>query len=464
MMNNADIEVSSFRDPSGFIFYKNNIIYRQINNHYKAEYEHLMNSGLYQKLVTENLLMSHKEVNVKPVLPNKSFKIIEPKRISFISYPYEWSFTQLKDAALLTLKIEKIALEFDMTLKDASSYNIQFVDDRPIFIDTLSFEKYHEGEGWKAYKQFCQHFVGPLALMSHTDIRLNQLFRVHIDGIPVDLTSKLLPFRTRFMFSLLSHIHLHAKSQKHYEGKNTNKKIKMNKRSFVGLIESLRSGIEKTKWNIDKTEWGDYYSETNYSDSSLIEKKNIISKMIDSVNPKQVWDLGANTGLFSRLSSKKKIFTVSFDVDPAAVEKNYLDIKKNNDKNILPLILDLTNPSSNIGWANEERKSFVQRGPADLILALALIHHLVISNNVPLSKLADFFHRNCNNLIIEFIPKSDSQVQRLLSTREDIFDEYDKENFEKYFKQYFNIVEIKNIEGSQRILYQMQKLTNEHKI
>ena len=186
--------------------------------------------------------------------------------------------------------------------------------------------------------------------------------------------------------------------------------------------------------------------------------------MIDSVNPKQVWDLGANTGLFSRLSSKKKIFTVSFDVDPAAVEKNYLDIKKNNDKNILPLILDLTNPSSNIGWANEERKSFVQRGPADLILALALIHHLVISNNVPLSKLADFFHRNCNNLIIEFIPKSDSQVQRLLSTREDIFDEYDKENFEKYFKQYFNIVEIKNIEGSQRILYQMQKLTNEHKI
>ena len=463
-MNNADIEVSSFRDPSGFIFYKNNIIYRQINNHYKAEYEHLMNSGLYQKLVTENLLMSHKEVNVKPVLPNKSFKIIEPKRISFISYPYEWSFTQLKDAALLTLKIEKIALEFDMTLKDASSYNIQFVDDRPIFIDTLSFEKYHEGEGWKAYKQFCQHFVGPLALMSHTDIRLNQLFRVHIDGIPVDLTSKLLPFRTRFMFSLLSHIHLHAKSQKHYEGKNTNKKIKMNKRSFVGLIESLRSGIEKTKWNIDKTEWGDYYSETNYSDSSLIEKKNIISKMIDSVNPKQVWDLGANTGLFSRLSSKKKIFTVSFDVDPAAVEKNYLDIKKNNDKNILPLILDLTNPSSNIGWANEERKSFVQRGPADLILALALIHHLVISNNVPLSKLADFFHRNCNNLIIEFIPKSDSQVQRLLSTREDIFDEYDKENFEKYFKQYFNIVEIKNIEGSQRILYQMQKLTNEHKI
>lgn len=306
MMNNADIEVSSFRDPSGFIFYKNNIIYRQINNHYKAEYEHLMNSGLYQKLVTENLLMSHKEVNVKPVLPNKSFKIIEPKRISFISYPYEWSFTQLKDAALLTLKIEKIALEFDMTLKDASSYNIQFVDDRPIFIDTLSFEKYHEGEGWKAYKQFCQHFVGPLALMSHTDIRLNQLFRVHIDGIPVDLTSKLLPFRTRFMFSLLSHIHLHAKSQKHYEGKNTNKKIKMNKRSFVGLIESLRSGIEKTKWNIDKTEWGDYYSETNYSDSSLIEKKNIISKMIDSVNPKQVWDLGANTGLFSRLSSKKK--------------------------------------------------------------------------------------------------------------------------------------------------------------
>ena len=259
------------------------------------------------------------------------------------------------------------------------------------------------------------------------------------------------------MFSLLSHIHLHAKSQKHYEKKQIkNKKIKMSKRSFVGLIESLNSSVKKMNWNPKGTEWANYYSETNYSDKSLIEKKNIISKMIDEVNPKKVWDLGANTGFFSRIASEKEIFTVAFDIDPAAVEKNFLQVNKRKETKLLPLLLDLTNPSSNIGWANEERKSIISRGPIDLILALALIHHLAISNNVPLKKIAEFFKYNCKFLIIEFIPKSDSQVQKLLSTREDIFDEYTKEQFEECFQQYFIIKKLENIIDSKRIIYLME--------
>lgn len=457
MLNNS-IEVSSFRDPSGFLFYRDQKIFRQINLRYKDEYEYLMSSGLYKKLISENLLIPHKEVDVESILPEQLFKIIEPKIIPFISYPYEWSFTQLKLAALTTLKIQKIALEYGMTLKDASTYNIQFLDSQPIFIDTLSFEKYHEGQVWKPYKQFCQHFLGPLALMSYTDIRLNQLFRIYIDGLPVDLTSKLLPFRTHFMFSLLFHIHLHAKSQKHYENKqNVNKKIKISKRSLIGIISSLTSSVEKIKWNLKDTEWSDYYSETNYSDKSFITKKTIISKMIDEINPNTVWDLGANTGFFSRISSNKKIFTVAFDIDPTAVEKNFLESNSSKEKNLLPLLLDLTNPSSNIGWANEERRSFVDRGPADLILALALIHHLIISNNIPLKKLSEFFKNNCNTLIIEFIPKSDSQVQRLLLTREDIFDEYSKENFESIFQKHFKIKKSVPIINSERILYLMER-------
>jgi len=457
MMNNC-LESSSFRDPSGIIFYKNQKVYRQINLSYKETYDYLITSGLYEKLVSENLLVPHKEVNIEPILPEKSFKIIEPKQIPFISYPYEWSFSQLKFAALTTLKIEKIAIDFGMTLKDASAYNIQFIDSQPIFIDSLSFEKYNEGQSWKAYKQFCQHFLGPLALMNHTDIGLNQLFRVYIDGIPVNLASKLLPFKTRFMFSLLSHIHLHARSQKHYENKQKQiKKIKMSKRSLIGVIESLESGIKKLKLNSMKTEWGNYYSETNYSDLSFTEKKKIISTMIESVNPTKVWDLGANTGIFSRISSEKGIFTVAWDIDPFAVEINFLESYKKKENNILPLLLDLTNPSSNIGWANVERKSFVDRGPVDLILALAMIHHLVISNNVPLEKLAEFFKQNCQNLIIEFIPKSDSQVQRLLSTREDIFDEYTQQNFEAIFQKHFKIKKSFPIMDSKRIIYLMEK-------
>jgi len=454
-----EIESSSFRDPSGILFRINGSIYRQINQSYKNEYDCLMDSGLYKNLVDEKLLVPHEEVEIPPLLQDKVYKVIKPETIPFISYPYEWSFSQLKQAALTTLEIQKITMKYEMTLKDCSAYNIQFRNGKPILIDTLSFEKYEEGQPWKAYRQFCQHFLAPLALMSHTDIRLNQLLRIYIDGIPLDLARKLLPTRTLSMFSLLSHIHFHAKSQKYYEDKDIKiKERKIGRRSFIGIVESLHSGVKKLKWSGDKTEWGNYYSDTNYSDVAFSQKKEFVSKFLKEINPKIVWDLGANTGIFSRLSSDMGINTISFDIDPVAVEKNYLECIKKQEIKLLPLLLDLTNPSPNIGWANNERMSFVDRGPADAILALALIHHLVISNNVPLRKTVEFFKKNCNFLIIEFIPKTDTQVKRLLSTREDIFDEYNKENFEKEFKKDFVIRDEIMIKDSERILYSMEKI------
>jgi len=416
-----------------------------------------MKSGLYEELVNSHLLIPHEECTITPPRPEKSYKIIKPELISFISYPYEWSFSQLKDAALTTLEIQKIAMKYEMTLKDATAYNIQFRNGKAILIDTLSFEKYSEGTLWKPYRQFCQHFLAPLALICHKDIRLNQLSRIFIDGIPLDLVSSLLPFKTRSMFSLLSHIHAHAKSQKHYEKKEVKiKERKMSRRSFQGIIESLHSSIKKFEWSPKGTEWGDYYSDTNYSDIAFESKKKIISNMIDKISPRLVWDLGANTGVFSRISSQKGIQTIAFDIDSIAVEKNYLECKKNKEENLLPLLLDLTNPSPFLGWENLERMSFVKRGPADLVLALALIHHLAISNNIPLDRLALFFNSICKNLIIEFIPKDDSQVKRLLSTREDIFDDYTQENFELEFSKLFIIKESVKNPDSHRTIYFMQ--------
>ena len=458
-MTKFKIQSSSFRDPSGFLFFENEVLYRQINQEYKNEYEHLMDSGLYKRLVDSKLLIPHTEADM--ISPNKEklYKIIKPESIPFISYPYEWCFSQLKNAAITTLEIQKIAIDYNMTLKDASSYNIQFRQGKPILIDTLSFEKYQEGQTWKPYKQFCQHFLAPLALMSQKDIRLNQLFRIYIDGIPLDLADKLLPSKKLYMFSLLSHIHLHAKSQKHYENKDIKIKTrKMPRNSFVGIIESLHSGIKKLKWTPEKTEWGDYYNDTNYSQGSFEEKKQTVSKFLDKTKAKLVWDLGANTGIFSRLASKKDIETISFDIDPAAVEKNYLTCIQEADTKLLPLLLDLTNPSSSIGWNSVERNSFVERGPADVVIALALIHHLTISNNIPLFNLAEFFHGICNYLIIEFIPKTDSQVKRLLLTREDIFVDYNQQNFENEFKKFFSIYESKKLNNSERILYLFKKL------
>jgi len=455
---NSRILPSSFRDPSGFLFYREGCLYRQINLFYKENYQHLMQSGLYEHLVDAGLLIPHQEVDIEAVEPDIAYKIIKPEPIPFISYPYEWCFSQLKDAALLTLEIQRRALEFGMSLKDCSAYNIQFKNGKPIFIDTLSFERYQEGQPWVAYRQFCQHFLAPLALMSYINVGLNQLLRVHIDGVPLDLSSSLLPFRTRFKFSLFSHIHLHAKSQKYFADKVIDTTSRgMGRMAFLGLIDSLRDAIDNLKWMPQGTEWADYYEETNYSPSALEHKMEVVADFLHRINPKLVWDLGANIGLFSRIASAQGALTISFDNDPAAVEKNYLECIKRGETNILPLLLDLTNPSPSIGWENQERMSLLERGPADAALALALIHHLAISNNVPLCRIAQFFSRICKFLIIEFVPKSDSQVQRLLSTREDIFSDYTEQIFEREFSKYFLIVNSVRILESERVLYLMQK-------
>lgn len=450
---------ASFRDPSGFLFQQDGIIYRQVNLVYKNDYDHLMDSGLYQTLVDDKLLIPHEEVSIEPPVPKLAYKIIKPESITFISYPYEWCFSQLKDAALTILKVQGKALDFGMSLRDSSAYNIQFKNGRPIFIDTLSFGIYSEGQPWVAYRQFCQHFLAPMTLMSYKDIRLSQLLSIHIDGLPLDLASCLLPWRTYLRFPLLSHIHLHARSQKHFADKPVNVgQHRMSRYAFLGILNSLESAVKKLKWQPRGTEWADYYQDTNYSSQAFEHKKTIVSGFLDRVKTATVWDLGANVGIFSRLASDQGIPTISCDVDPAAVEKNYLDCIANNETNILPLVIDLTNPSPGIGWENKERMSLKERGPADTVLALALVHHLAISNNVPLSRIAGFLSDISHWLIIEFVPKSDSQVQRLLATREDIFPDYNRQAFEQEFSRYFTIDDSTDIQESLRTLYLMRRI------
>ena len=454
--NNGQLS-ASFRDPSGFLFSRNGILYRQINRAYAEDYARLMDSGLYEKLVKANLLIPHVETDQAPAESEAAFKVIQPERAPFISYPYEWSFSQLKDAALVTLSIHKRALKLGMSLKDASAYNIQFVRGKAMLIDTLSFEVYKEGEPWTAYKQFCQHFLAPLALMSYCDVRLSQLLRVYIDGVPLDLASELLPFKTRLNFGLLTHIHIHVGSQKRYSDKVVEpRKGGMSQQAMIGLIESLEGTVRKLSWTPAGTEWGAYYDATNYTDSAFEHKKQLVREWAIEKKPAVVWDLGGNTGVFSREAATSGAFTVSFDIDPAAVEQNYQVVKKNKEQNLLPLVLDLTNPSPAIGWDHAERDSFGQRGPADMALALAVIHHLAISNNVPLPQLAQFFAARSKWLVIEFVPKSDSQVKRLLSSRKDIFPAYTREGFEAAFLERFILHKAELVRDSERVLYLLE--------
>lgn len=291
---------SSFRDPSGFLYRDHGELFRQINSSYASNYNQLMESGLYDALTSDGLLIPHQEVSEQMKPSGKGYKTIRPDPIKFISYPYEWSFSQLKDAALTTLQIQKRSLEFGMTLKDSSAYNIQFHKGRPILIDTLSFEPAVEGKPWVAYRQYCQHFLAPLALMSYRDIRFGTLLRTYIDGIPLDLASKLLPRRTRLNFSLLTHIHLHAKAQKRYA--DTSLKTEsiqgrsLGRYGLQGIIENLESATRKLTWLPKGTEWGDYYTIHGYDDTSFERKKSLVGEFLESLQPNLVWDLGANIG------------------------------------------------------------------------------------------------------------------------------------------------------------------------
>ena len=446
---------ASFRDPSGFLFSRGGILYRQVNRAYADDYTRLMESGLYERLVKVGALIPHVETDQLPAESEAAFKIIQPERVRFLSYPYEWSFSQLKDAALTTLSIQKRALSLEMSLKDASAYNIQFVNGRTALIDTLSFEAYKEGKPWDAYRQFCQHFLAPLALMSHVDVRLGQLLRVYIDGIPLDLVSRLLPAHTRLNFGLLTHIHLHAGAEKKFAGQSVGRAT-MSKTALLGLIESLEGAVKKLTWKPAGTRWWNYYEITNYSDAAFEHKKQLVGEWVARTKPALVFDLGANSGVFSRVASAAGAFTASFDVDHAAVEQNYRSVKTEKTKNLLPLLLDLTNPSPALGWANRERESFAQRGPADMVFALAVIHHLALSNNVPLPQLAEFFAETGKYLIIEFVPKSDSQVQKIMSSRVDIFPNYTLEGFEAAFAPCFKTLEKVSVRDSERTLYFME--------
>jgi ribosomal protein L11 methylase PrmA len=462
-MTTTNFEPSSFRDPNGRMFIHENKLYRLVSKKYEENYSLLMESKLYATLTESGSLITHEETKLNN-FPADTFKILQPALIPFISYPYEWCFSQLKDAALLTLEIQRKAILHGMILKDASAYNVQFFKGKPVFIDTLSFQRYKEGTPWIAYRQFCQHFLAPLALMAHTDIYLSQLLKSNIDGIPLSLCKKLLPLRS-ILGPLGLHIFLHASQQERYDHGNPlnhsgskAKNTKVSRNGLLGIVDSLKKCILKLRLKSQKTEWDNYYLNTNYSKDSGSDKSALIKKYISTIPSSFVIDLGSNTGIYSRIASDFGIPSVSADIDPNAVEENYRKTKERSEENLLPLIIDLTNPSPAIGWENLERASFLNRIPENAtIFALALIHHLAISNNIPLEKLAQFFQGRCQYLIIEFIPKSDSQVKKLLSTREDVFDYYTQENFEHCFSSHFNLERKNRIKNSERVLYLMSK-------
>lgn len=456
-MQAYDFHPASFRDPDGRVFLYQNVLYRGISNQYLPHYQALASSGLLTQLQTKGQLIPHQVVANIPTLSDGFACVLQPTPLPFVSYPYEWSFAQYKAAALLTLHVQMQALEKGMTLKDASAYNVQFYKGKALLIDTTSFEIYTPDSPWVAYGQFCRHFLAPLLLMTKGHIDTHRMMQAYIDGLPLMMTSKLLPLRTWFSPFIWMHIHLHAKTQQNYanaEKGKASKAVKMPLNHLKGLIDSMINFIEKLEWAPEGT-WKNYYSaNNNYKEVAFDAKKAVIQRWMQQVPAKIVWDIGGNTGVFSHIWAKNPdIFTVCFDIDPAAVMLHYEKTQQDKIENVLPLLMDITQPSPAIGWANGERQTLTERGKPDVVMALALVHHLAIGNNVPLEKIAALFATYAPYLIIEFVPKSDSQVQKLLLTRKDIFDTYNIYGFEQAFFAYFDLIEKIPLEGAEREMY-----------
>jgi ribosomal protein L11 methylase PrmA len=455
-------DAGSYRDPAGFVFRRDGVVHRQVDRSFSDEWDAFIDSGLYGRLVDERVLVPHDDVDPALAAAPNAYRVIRPERVELISYPYEWSFGQLKDAALLTLRAQSLAMEAGMTLRDASAYNVQLHRGRPLLIDSLSFERAVPDKPWAPYRQFCEHFLAPLALMARVDIRLGSLLRSHLEGIPLDLAASLLPGRTRLSFGLGPHVHLHARAQRRHADDNATAAshgAKMSAKQLATLIESLHDTVSGLEWEPQGTAWADYADNTSYGDAATEAKVLAVRAALSAAGGKRLWDLGANTGRYSRLAADAGYRVVALDIDPAAVERGYRALRAEGRDDITTLLADITDPSPPLGWGSAERRGLLERigEQADVILALALVHHLAIGANVPLPMIAGLFARLAPEAIVEFVPKEDAMVQRLLAARRDVFPDYDLDGFRAAVTAHYEIVSETPIEGTARTLFGLRR-------
>lgn len=456
-MNNLKKHPSSFRDPSGFVFEYEGKLYRQVNKRYADDYDLLLSSGLYDELLKGGKLIAHQALQQNLTGSNDWYVTLLPEQIQFISYPYEWCFDQLKDAALLTLDILQISLKHGMVLKDATPFNVQFVNGKPIFIDTLSFEKYNDTEPWVAYRQFVECFIVPLVLSSYKSTDFIRQLQLNPDGLSTSFAAKLLPFKSRFRLSLLLHIFLPNNISTRRKNASSARHTSFSKQKMLSIIDNLQSLIRTLKPRRLYSVWNNYYEETILSNDYLQAKSILVTKWLNELQGNIAIDIGTNTGAFAIDASKRYKNVIAVDADELCIDELYKKCKTGRRENILPLWVDITNPTPAIGWANVERAGFISRLNADLVMALAVIHHLVIGSNIRMKQVVDIFKHITNLLLIEFVPEEDPKVAEMLVRRADIFDEYNQQHFETCFSEEFNILRKETVSSSMRVLYLMQK-------
>jgi hypothetical protein len=378
--------------------------------------------------------------------------------VPFVSYPYEWTFSMLRDAALLQLDLMLAALEEDVILKDATPYNVQFVGARPVFIDVGSFEPLEPGQPWEGYRQFCTLFLYPLLLQAWKGVPFAPWLRGSVDGIEPREFRNLLGARDRFRRGALTHVFLHARLDRRYEDRDDVRgelrKAGFRKELIVANVRKLRKLVGSLEWDPGASTWSAYGTTTTYSADDAARKSAFVESAAGARRWRMLWDLGANDGTYTRLAARDTDYAIAFDGDAAVVDRLYRGLRDEGSDTLLPLVVDLTNPSPGAGWRARERRPLWERGTPELVLALALVHHLAIAGNVPLAEIVDWLRTLDATVVVEFVTRDDPMARRLIERKKaGTHDDYTRETWERLLADRFDVARSEELAGGARVLY-----------
>ena len=452
---------ASFRDPGGQVIIENDRVFRIVRKSALADFAATQDNETMQRLIAAgDIVASH---SASPPSAEWSVgddsRLVEHERIPFISYPYEWSFSLLKAAAVHHLDLQIALLANGVSLSDATAYNLQFIGVRPIFIDALSFKPYRDGDYWTAHRQFCEQFLNPLLLRSILGVRHNEWYRGAQEGVSTAALARLVPLHRRASLRLQTHVlmpaHLEARSRDRdiSEVRDSLRKP-LPRNAYLGMLHQLRAWISGMRPKGGKrTVWSDYEDTNSYDMAETEAKKRVIAEFMASCKPSLSLDLGCNTGLYAETALEHGAGRViGFDYDDGALEGAYSRAFEKK-LEFLPLYQDAANPSPGQGWNGEERAGLAARSEtAQAVTALAFTHHLAIGRNIPLGQLAQWICRLAPTGVVEFTPKEDAMVRRLLALREDVFPDYDYDAFKSAFSRHARIVREEKITSSGRVL------------
>jgi hypothetical protein len=456
------LETGSFRDKTGRVFYREGRVFRALSTEALEHWNQLRAAPFFERFVKDGKIIRTEPSSIPPPPPRLASPpwaaVLEHESIPFISYPYEWTFGMLKDAALLQLELLEAALGAGMILKDATPYNIQWRGMRPVFIDIPSFVQWQPGTPWIAYGQFCQLFLYPLLLQGLRGVAFQPWLRGAIEGIPADQIKRLLSWSDIFKRGILSHVFLHAQLQARFNSPSGHVRDDLQKAAFskdliLANIHGLQRLINGLTWNPPVAGWADYANQRNYSDTDYEAKRHFVREALQQKPRNLVWDLGCNRGDFSRLAGENVRQVMAMDADPGVVELVYQELKSTPASPITPLLTNFADSSPNLGWLGQERKALTERSKPDFILCLALIHHLAITANIPIEEWIGWLRRFGADLVIEFVTPADEMVQGLLRRKDSRHDDYRQDHFEHALGQVFQIQRRLSLNQDRRCLY-----------